>query len=216
MERNALIYVRRSTSKQSNSIEIQETLCVRFAEKHGYNVVRVYRESASGGDDARPELNKAIEECLEGNMVLIALKVDRVARKISTIGRIIDCGLNLRIVQFGDTSVNKLLLAVFAAMAETEKDLISQRTKEALRLKKEQGVILGNPNFGAARKAGRNKQTKLAASYNSQTLSLINEIKSSGISTLAGIADTLNKRGHTTRRGNKFHATSVKRVLTAA
>ncbi len=216
MERNAVIYVRRSTNKQSNSVEIQETLCVRFAEKHGYNIVNVYRETASGGDDSRPELKSATQQCLNDNLTLIALKVDRVARRISTIGKIIDSGLKLRIVQFGDTAVNKLLLAVFAAMAETEKDLISQRTKEALRLKKEQGVILGNPNAGEALKKARATKSALASSYNAETRAMIEEIKSCGIITLVGIADALNKRGHRTRRGGKFHPTTVRRALIAA
>ena len=216
MERNALIYVRRSTRSQVNSVEIQETLCVRFAEKHGYNVVKIYRETASGGDDSRPELNAAIHHSLNDNLIFIALKVDRIARRISTIGKIIDSGLQLRIVQFGDTTVNKLILAVFAAMAETEKDLISQRTKEALRLKKEQGVILGNPNAAEALKKARATKSALAASYNVETRKIIEEIKSCGIVSLVGIADALNKRGHRTRRGGKFHPTTVKRALIAA
>ena len=216
MKSKAVIYIRRSRSKQSNSLEIQKTLCLRFADKHGYEVVSVFCETASGKDASRPELAKAMDLCLREDLYFIALKVDRVARRISTIGNIIDSGVRLRIVQFGDTSVNKLILAVFAAMAETERDLISQRTKEALRIKKEQGVVLGNPNFHVARDAGRAKQTKMASAYHADTRRMIEEIKSCGIVTLSGIADALNKRGHKTRRGNKFYASSVKRALSAA
>jgi DNA invertase Pin-like site-specific DNA recombinase len=216
MRRKAIIYIRRSTNKQGNSLEIQKTLCLRFAEKHGYEVVNVFCETASGKDASRPELAKATELCLRDDFYFIALKVDRVARRISTIGNIIDSGIRLRIVQFGDTDVNKLILAVFAAMAETERDLISQRTKEALRMKKEQGVTLGNPKFHIARSLGRAKQQELASAHHADTRKMIKEIKSCGIVTLAGIADALNKRGHTTRRGKKFYASTVKRALMAA
>lgn len=214
--KKAIIYVRASTAKQSNSLILQQALCERFAEKFNYEIARVYVETASGGDNDRPEFNLAMEDCLNNNRVFIALKIDRVARRISAIGSLIDSGVRLRIVQLGDTDVNKMILAVFAAMAETERDLIKQRTKEALRFKKEQGVVLGNPNIHVAQAASRRKRSELANTYNVETMKVIAEIKASGIISSNGIAVALNRRGYTTRRGNKFYSESVRRVMRAA
>ena len=214
--KNAIIYVRASTSKQGNSLILQQTLCERFADKHGYNVIAIYTETASGGDNTRPEFNNALNSCRDNDYTFIALKIDRVARRISAIGQIIDSGVRLRIVQIGDNEVNKMILAVFAAMAETERDLIKQRTIEALRFKKEQGVILGNPNIHLAQAASRSKRSALADAYNAETLKVIDEIKASGIITNNGIAVALNRRGYKTRRGNNFYSESVRRILKAA
>ncbi len=216
MTRNAIIYVRASTNKQKSSVEIQQILCARFAEANGYNVVRVVSEIASGGDSNRVGLNSALNQAIDEDMFLIALKVDRVARKISAIGNIIDRNVKLRIVQFGDTAVNKLLLAVFAAMAETERDLIRQRTKEALRMKKEQGVVLGNPNINNVAVMGRKRNADKARAFNETTMKTIVNIKDSGINTLSGIATALNARGCKTRFGKNFSSTTVRRVLNAA
>lgn len=216
MSKNAIIYIRASTKKQMNSLELQEILCRRFASSNGYEVKAVFSEIASGGDSERPGLRSALNQAIGEDIFLIALKVDRIARKVSTIGNIIDRNVKLRIVQFGDTAVNKLLLAVFAAMAETERDLIRQRTVEALRMKKEQGVILGNPNIKSVAVMGRARNSEKALAFNTTTRATINHIKDSGIVTLAGIAIALNARGCKTRRGKKFSSTTVQRILTAA
>jgi len=47
--------------------------------------------------------------------------------------------------QLDDTIQSKIMAMVFAMAAEIERDLISQRTKEALRVKKANGMVLGRP-----------------------------------------------------------------------
>ena len=89
----------------------------------------------------------------------------------------------------------------------------SRLTKEALAKLKAKGVKLGNPNPGEALKKAIARRRELAASHNAAIRPIIEEIKSCGIVSLAGIADALNKRGHRTRRGSKFHPTTVRRII---
>jgi len=214
--KNAIIYVRASTKTQETSIPLQTRICNKFAADNGYTIVNTYSETASGGDNDRVMFNNAVNDCLDNDYYFISAKVDRVARKISAIGEIIDSGLKLRIVQLGNNDVNKMVLAVFAAMAETERDFIKMRTREALQYKKSQGVVLGSPDIKKAQAASIKVRSALAASYNAATLKVIDEIKSAGILTYTGIASSLTRRGYKTRRGNNFTATSVRRIMLPA
>jgi DNA invertase Pin-like site-specific DNA recombinase len=92
------------------------------------------------------------------------------------------------------------MLHVFAALAEKERALISQRTKAALSAAKARGQKLGNPNLSAARRAAN-------------VLPIIAEIQTTGATTLRAIADALNKRGILTPRGRQWEAMSVKNAL---
>jgi len=214
--KNAIIYVRASTKTQETSIPLQTRICNKFAADNGYTIINTYGETASGGDNDRVMFNNAVNDCLDNDYYFISAKVDRVARKISAIGEIIDSGLKLRIVQLGNNDVNKMVLAVFAAMAETERDFIKMRTREALQYKKSQGVVLGSPDIKKAQAASIKVRSALAASYNAATLKVIDEIKSAGILTYTGIASSLTRRGYKTRRGNNFTATSVRRIMLPA
>ena len=214
--KNAVIYVRASRKTQETTIPLQTRICNKFAADNGYTIVNTYSETASGGDNDRVMFNAAVKDCLDNDYYFISAKVDRVARKISAIGEIIDSGLKLRIVQLGNNDVNKMVLAVFAAMAETERDFIKMRTREALQYKKSQGVVLGSPDIKKAQAASIKVRSALAASYNAATLKVIDEIKSAGILTYTGIAASLTRRGYKTRRGNNFTATSVRRIMLPA
>ena len=212
---DALIYIRCSTDKQNNSLAIQERLCKQFCERHGFSAVSVLSETASGKDDARPVFARAVERCRTEGLVLVATKIDRLARRISTIGKLIDSGIELRVVAVGNQPVSKMVLAVFSAMAEVERDFISARTKEALAHLKANGVKLGNPNLKDARIAGLAARQANAASFRSEMLPVIQELQADGLSTLQEIADSLNRRGYTARRGGKFYPSSVRTILAA-
>jgi len=208
-----LIYLRCSTASQLNSIEIQRSMALAFCEKHGFEVIDVLAEVASGKDDSRPIYNEAIARCESESLVLVATKIDRLARRISTVGNLIDSGIELRIVSLGNQPVSKVILAVFSALAETERDFISLRTREALAHLKKQGVKLGNPNIAEARKASIISRKLKAAAFKEMMVPIISEIRESGINTLSGIALALNRRGYKAPRGGKFFPATVKQLI---
>ena len=104
------------------------------------------------------------------------------------------------------------MLHLYAALAEKERRLISERTTAALASKRAQGARLGNPNFAAAGADGRATQVAAADQFAANVLPIIRQIQATGITSLGGIATALNHRGVRTARGGKWHVSTVKNV----
>ena len=109
---------------------------------------------------------------------------------------------------------NKLTVHILAAVAEHEREMISQRTKAALAAAKERGIQLGNPtNLSEARSKSLEARSDQADQFAANVLPVIRSVQSSGTRTLRDIAEALNNRGIKTARSGSWHAASVKRVL---
>ncbi len=104
-------------------------------------------------------------------------------------------------------------LHIYAAMAEEEARAISQRTKEALAMARARGVRLGAPDPLKGSAKGVKIIKDKANRYAANVLPIIEKIRTSGVTTLAGIAEELNTRNVKTARGGRWRATTVHRVL---
>ena len=82
--------------------------------------------------------------CKKENATLIIAKLDRLSRKVSFLFNLRDSGINFIALDCPD--FNTLSLGIFASLAQSERELISQRTKLALAEKKKKGFKLGRPN----------------------------------------------------------------------
>ena len=109
--------------------------------------------------------------------------------------------------------VDPFMLHIHAAVAEKERALIARRTREALGAKKARGETLGSPNIEQVAVSGRATVMANAATRAGNVLPVIEAIRATGISTLAGIAGALNSRGIATARGGQWHASSVRNLL---
>jgi DNA invertase Pin-like site-specific DNA recombinase len=107
------------------------------------------------------------------------------------------------------------MLHLFAALAEKERKVISERTIAALAAAKARGQALGNPRLEAARAiANANAAHKAGADAFADTVApAIREAKAAGAKTLREIAAALNGRGIATARGGKWEAQTVANVL---
>ena len=106
------------------------------------------------------------------------------------------------------------MLHLYAALAEKERRLISDRTRAALAQRKIQGARLGNrSNACQAAAIGRDAQSQEADRFAADILPIVEAIRASGISTFAGIAAALNARGIRSARGGKWHVSSVMNLL---
>ncbi len=113
--------------------------------------------------------------------------------------------------------VDPFLLHLYAALAEKERAMISERTRAALAALKVQGVRLGNPtNLHQARARSREIRTKSADQHAANLLPVIRSIQASGIKSLNGVAKALNARGIRTARGGAWYPATVRNVLLRA
>jgi DNA invertase Pin-like site-specific DNA recombinase len=107
-----------------------------------------------------------------------------------------------------------------ALVAQQEGDAISKQTKEALAVAKARGVRLGNPNGAAAlRRAGkggaalRAAVAKKAERHARDLVPVVEDIRAHGATSLRAIAAELNGRGILTRRGGRWHVSTVINLL---
>jgi DNA invertase Pin-like site-specific DNA recombinase len=88
------------------------------------------------------------------------------------------------------------MLHLFAALAEKERRLISERTRAALQAKKAAGARLGNSaNLSEAGSSGRAAQTRAADNFAASVFPTLDAVLKTGATTLAEIAEALNERG---------------------
>jgi hypothetical protein len=113
---------------------------------------------------------------------------------------------------------NRLTVHVLAAVAEHEREMISQRTTAALAAAKARGVKLGNPNGARALRGLGNALAVVAVKacadgHMSRVVPVIEAVRDEGTTSLRGIAKELNRRGILTARGGGWYATTVKNLL---
>ena len=109
------------------------------------------------------------------------------------------------------------MLHIYAALAQKERALISERTRLALAQKKAQGALLGNrTNLPLASAKGAEANRKMAADFARNVLPVVEKLRSAGTTSLEGIARAMNERGVRTARGGQWHASSVRNLLLRA
>jgi DNA invertase Pin-like site-specific DNA recombinase len=106
------------------------------------------------------------------------------------------------------------MLHLYAALAEKERRLISERTTAALAARKARGAKLGNPtNAGEAAALGRRILSHDADTFAENVLPIIQSLRAAGVTDLRGLASALNLRGVQTARGGRWHVSNVRNLL---
>lgn len=141
------IYLRVSTTKQGNSglgLEAQRKMCLDFIQRNGGICIAEFKDVESGTHRDRKGLWAAIDFSKRNSCGLVIAKLDRLARDVEFTFRVMNTGID---IHFTDMPVvNTMILGVFAAVAQYERELCSSRTKAALAQKKAAGAKLGASN----------------------------------------------------------------------
>ncbi len=217
----AVAYYRVSTERQRKSglgIDAQREAVARFAETEGFEIIAdfVEAESGKGADalDRRPQLAAALSAARSRKCAVIVAKLDRLSRDVAFISGLMAQRVPFIVAELG-ADADPFMLHLYAALAEKERRLISERTRAALQQRKAQGKQLGNPkNANEAAALGRAAQVTGADRFAANVLPIVEAIRVSGVTTLAGIADALNARGVRSARGGQWHVSSVQHLLT--
>lgn len=189
MESKKFVAWRRvSTKKQGHSglgLAAQKNIIDYFVEREGGDIIADYEEVYTGKDlSGCVALRKAIEHCKRENACLIIAKTDRFRNTIEALqvyeemgeGNIMFCDL---------PHTDKFTLTLFFALAEREALIVSIRTKQALAVKKAQGVKLGAAadNYTISKEKAQERGQKAGATRtqyvleNRDTIALIKIMK---------------------------------------
>jgi len=200
-------------------IEAQREALSRFAEAEGYELVSVFVEVETGkGFDAldrRPQLAEALSQARRRRCPVAVAKLDRLSRDVHFISGLMAHRVPFLVVELG-SDVDPFILHLFAALAEKERAMIASRTKAALSAAKARGVKLGGPKLAEARELAVTAIKSLADRHAANVLPIIRDVQRSGAKTLRDVAAALNARGISTSRGGRWHAMTVRNVLTRA
>lgn len=205
-------YYRVSTDRQGKSglgLEAQQKAVADFTG--GAGVLGEFVEVESGKRADRPELIKAIALAKKNKARLVIAKLDRLSRNVAFIANLMDSGVDF--VACDMPEANKLTIHILAAVAEHEREMISQRTKAALQAAKARGVKLGSPIPGKGSRAGIARVRASADQFAANILPVVREIQGAGVKTYRGIAQALNARGIQTARGGEWHPATVRNIL---
>ena len=195
-------YIRVSTAKQGekgHSLDGQRTRLAEACEREGLQLVDVVCDVASGAKtrDGLTEVQRRLEA--GEAQVLVSPKVDRIGRSLVGLYHLVEWakakGVDVLTADEGwqvrDGATVDKMLPFRMAMAEVERERISDRTKEGLAAARSKGVRLGRPvgnNGDLAKRATR--------------------LRKKG-KTLQEIADTFNGEGLRTVRGKLFAPQTV-------
>jgi DNA invertase Pin-like site-specific DNA recombinase len=218
----AIIYTRVSTAEQGKSglgLESQLNSVTEFCTAENIEVIAHYEEIETGkGQDAlevRPQLAKALAHAKKESAYLVVAKLDRLGRNVAFISGLMESKVPFIVSQLGKDA-DSFMLHLYAALSEKERELISTRTKAALKVLKDKGVVLGNQtNLNDARLKGHETNRQQATAFADNVLPFVQQLRDSG-ETLPAIAKRLNDTGMKTRRGGQWYASTVANILKRA
>ncbi|GAB2561943.1 recombinase family protein [Spirosoma aerophilum] len=145
---------------------------------------------------------------------LVIAKLDRLSRNAGFIFALKDSGVDFVCADM--PHANTLTIGIFATLAQHERELIGERTKKALAIKKQQGFVLGsrqNLTPQAQRKGEEAIKAKAATNENNRRALLTIKGYLHQDKTLQQVADELNASGFRTAKGQLFQRVQVHRHM---
>ena len=200
-------YLRVSTASQGRSglgLAAQRSRIEQFLENEDH-VLGEFVEVESGRIDARRELWNAIEFARKHSAKVLIAKLDRFSRRVSFISALMEQGVGLVVADMPNAT--DFQLHIFAALAQEERRMISERTRSALREAKRRGVVLGRNGKILAEK---HKREALERARRLEPM--VRPLLGKGLS-LRAIADALNNEGLVTASGARFYPETVRQMV---
>lgn len=220
--KKACVYTRVSTQEQATegySIEEQERMCKAAIESKGWQYVGTYSDPGiSGRTMERPGLQSMLV-AIQANDVeaVVIYKLDRLSRKqrdTMTIIEDIFLKHDIALVSLNETldtttPWGRAMIGILSSFNQMESENIQMRTSMGRVAKaKEGGYAGGKPPIGYKAVNGE----LVIVPEEAEIVRLVFALREKG-ETLMGIADELNSRGYTTKKGGKFLHSAVQTIL---
>lgn len=208
--KDAVVYARLSKPNRNGrpgiGLEAQQEAVRRFAEAEGYRLIETFTEVETGkGHDAlerRPQLAAALKLAKKHKAPVIVAKLDRLSRDVHFISGLMTHRTPFIVTELGPDA-DPFMLHLYAALAEKERRMISQRTKEALAALKSEGKQIGGL------RPGTKIRMQAANARAEQLRPILTEL---GYLSANKIAKELNARRISTPRGQPWSAKTVIKV----
>lgn len=180
-------YIRVSSDKQT--VENQRFEIEKFCKRNGVVINFWIEETISGTKDIEQRKLGTLLKKMKKDDILLCAEISRLGRNLLMIMSILHHCMKKDIqvwtikdnYRLGSDISSKVLAFAFGLSAEIERNLISQRTKEALARKKAEGVILGRP------KGSKSKTKKLTGKENELKALLDKKVSKSAIARIMGV-----------------------------
>ncbi len=225
------IYARVSTTEQAvegYSIDEQQRLLTEWCEKNGYIVYEVYADRGISGKSIkkRPALVKLLEDAQNKKFdVVLVWKTNRLARNILDLLKI-EKMFDQNYISFRsytenhetETAPGKLQFHMLAAIAEFERNTISENVKMGMLARAREGKwnggrVLGYDLEDVSNEGDKRKHTRLVINEKeAKTVKRIFELYLAGNGYKA-IANRVNQEGHRGKRGKAFSISTIKTIL---
>ena len=210
--KKAVMYLRVSTEEQVDnfSLDTQEGICRKEAEKRGYEIIEVFREEGRSAKNifGRPTLISLLEYARKNKNKfesLFVYRLDRISRQtadyLAIRKKLGECGVNIisATEPTGDSPTEKLVETILAGFAQLDNDIRSERSRNGLRARYRSGLISGKPPLGYKFEMGyavKDKETwdKVKSAW---------DIMASGKTSLRQIAKIMTASGLRATRGKQ-------------
>lgn len=174
-----------------------------------YEVMETFTEIVTGKDtgSVKIEREKAVSLAKKARATLLVAKLDRLSRDVEDLAGLIK-RVDVKVANL--PNADKMMLHIYAVLAEKERDFISERTKAALAQAKERGVELGGLRD---KTSNRNRRSRELAEERAESLRGLIEPLFSGGASSRQIAAQLNRAGVRTAKGAEFYSAQVCRII---
>ncbi|MEJ5154553.1 recombinase family protein [Gluconobacter wancherniae] len=213
-------YYRVSTDKQGESglgLQSQKDTINSYVNNKNGILIKEFREIESGKVNDRPMLNEAMEACRLYGATLLIAKLDRLSRDAVFLMNLQRCDVPFTACDMPDA--NSMTIGIMALLAQQEREMISQRTKDALAVLKAGGKKLGgrrkkshNFTHDDIEKATLARNEKESA-YRARVIPVIRDLRDAGLS-YRKICNQLQELGiRTYHKKENWHPNVVRNLL---
>lgn len=203
-EKVFVAYYRVSTKAQGVSglgLDAQREAVERYVTGVSGRLVASFEEVESGKRVDRIKLHEALDACRSAKATLVIAKLDRLARNVSFISRLLDA--KVEFIAADMPSANRLTIHIVAAIAEYEREQISERVKGALRAAMARGTPIGNPHAQRLQPKAVAAAQRNADDYARRMAPVVAAHDATGSLPLSRLAQQLERLGYETPRGHR-------------
>lgn len=206
--KQVIAYYRVSTQRQGKSglgLDAQQSAVENYCKSNELSLIREVIEIKSTRK-CQFELYRALDLCRTTKATLVVARLDRLGRDVEQIARLVKS--EVEIVVTDNPHANRFTIHILAAVAEEQRQRISETTKEALGAARKRGVVLGKNGKQLAR------TNRLSAeAFALTTFPVIQKLQEQGVTSVRAIASELNKKRIPTFKGGQWHPNTVYTLL---